>query len=426
EDAVPGYIGKVSGYNVTNTITSVPVRKVDIAGGTPLAGAHLQILDKDKKVVEDWTSTANDFIAEGLLTGVPYTLHEVSAPEGYGLAADTVFWLNDDGTVNADKSTAACENGVVLVEDKYVQTEDTSVSVVKTVSYNGLSLVAEGISFYAGLYYDRECTKLAAPHKEIRLEKASSAEVTFHNLEVGRTYYVGECDANGNVIYSGEITGGVAYQAKFTGTNGNCVVTSRGGNVKVALDNQMAELPDGFYIAGQLHVTKKLLNVNGEPMNSNETFYAGIFDDPEYKKLSGSVESNILELKPDGGSQAENTTSVMLASVDSTVTVYVTEVDALGEPVAGAPGFMYEVTVEGGTAALSAQNNEAFVTITNQVKETAKEEEEIYEEKSGKKNQTKTNGKSKTGDDVPILPTAVLCAVSTIGAIWILRRRRLK
>ncbi|MDO5147534.1 MAG: Cna B-type domain-containing protein, partial [Eubacteriales bacterium] len=425
EDAVPGYIGKVSGYNVTNTITSVPVRKVDIAGGTVLEGAALQVLDKDGNVVAEWVSEAKDYVVEGLLTETPYTLHEVKAPEGYGLAPDTVFWLNDDGTVNVDKGTAACENGVILVEDKYVQTEDTSVSVVKTVSYNGLPLVAEGISFYVGLYYDEGCTKMAAPYKEIRLEKASSTKVTFDNLEVGRTYYVGECDNKGNMISSGEVSG-VVYQAKFTGTGGNRVVTSRGENVQVALDNQMAELPDGFYIEGQLHVTKKVLNVNGKPMNTSKVFYAGIFEDAGHTKLSSLVENNILTLAPEGTSEAVNATTVAIPDKDAVVKLYVAETDASGKPVAGTSGFSYEVTVTGEAAVLTVQNSEAYVSITNRVKEKIHEKEKI-ESKSENNKKTKntgTSGKAKTSDNTPILPMAVLFLLSVSGAVWILYRRR--
>ncbi|MDO5147289.1 MAG: Cna B-type domain-containing protein [Eubacteriales bacterium] len=426
EDSVPGYISSVSGYNLTNTITSVPIRKVDIADGSPLAGAHLQILDSAGKVVADWTSTTGDFVVEGLDTKTPYILHEVSAPESYSLAEDTVFRLKPDGTIDVANSTSSCENGVILVKDKHTQSANTSVTVVKTISYNGMTLKAKNVSFYAGLYYDEECTKPAVPHKEIKLQNASSAEVTFDNLEVGRVYYVGECDAEGNVIYTGEVAGGFTYHAKFTGTNGNYVVTSEGQNTRVALDNQMAELPDGFYIEGKLHVTKKMLDVDGDPFNVNEAFYAGIFDDSKYTKPSKQVDHNILELNLAGESQAENMTNVTLLNKDAKVTLYITEVDETGEPVTDDPGFSYKVTVDGKKSVLTAENGEAYVTITNQIKEetqeTTKEEQSKQETKEG----NKKSGSTRTSDNTPVLPMAILLVVSISGVIFILNRNRRK
>ena len=69
--------------NITNKKTSVKVSKVDVAGGKELEGATIQILDKDGKIVAEWTSGKEAHEVTGLLTGVEYTLHEEVAPEGY-------------------------------------------------------------------------------------------------------------------------------------------------------------------------------------------------------------------------------------------------------------------------------------------------------------------------------------------------------
>ncbi|MDO5135192.1 MAG: FctA domain-containing protein [Eubacteriales bacterium] len=415
--------------------TKVSIRKVDIADRKPLAGAHLQILEAGGAVVADWTSAEEDYLVEGLKTETAYTLREISGPAGYGLAEDTVFQLRKDGTVDLEKTSTASENGVLLVEDKRIQTADTSVTVVKTVSLDGMPLMAQGFSFYVALYYDKECTRMAAPIQEIRMENASSTEVTFDNLEVGRAYYVGECDASGRVIYSGEIEGVTTYQAKFTGTNGNYVVTTEGGNTRVALDNQMAEMPNGFYVEGQLHVTKKLLGKDGSPKKSREVFYAGVFEDPDHTKLSSVVVNNILKLDLAGGSEAEAATSVMLPDKDSTEVLYVTEVDEKGTPVSSDPGFAYRVTVKGDAPVIDGENLEAGVVITNQeIEEEIETEEETEEKEETETPETKstvtptpvperTGNSPQTGDGSPILPAAAALVISGLVILLLLYRR---
>ena len=420
EVPVDGYAYTVSGYDLINSTTTVSVRKTDIGNGTPLAGAHLQILDASGKVIADWVSTTGDFVVEGLNTETAYTLHEVTAPEGYEVAADTVFMLSKDGTIDTGNTTAAYENGVLLVEDQLNKKENTKITVVKTVSYDGLPLFVSDISFYVALYYDPECTKLAAPQQEIVFKDAISSEATFDNLEVGRTYYVGECDASGNMLYTGEVVGGTIYHAQFTGTNGNCVVTEEGDTTQVYLDNQMDEVPDGFYVAGELFVTKRLLGADGAPKNSDKKFYAGVFDDPQYTTPAECTEYTILELDMAGGSTAESSTVVNLPTVDSTVTLYVTEVNEDGDPIVGAPGFTYKVSVDNTEVSISRENLKAYVVITNQ----ESEEEEGGGGGGGTTPPAKT---PRTGDETPVLPVTAAAVISGLAAALLLyykRRRR--
>ncbi|SDB40730.1 Cna protein B-type domain-containing protein [Ruminococcaceae bacterium FB2012] len=66
-----------------------------------LIGAVLQIIDKDGKVIDEWTTTAERHYLDGILTaGETYTLHEVSAPDGYVVAADIEFTVSKDGSVD--------------------------------------------------------------------------------------------------------------------------------------------------------------------------------------------------------------------------------------------------------------------------------------------------------------------------------------
>ena len=80
--------------------TKVRISKRDITTGEELPGATLQIIDEDGNVVEEWVSTNEPHMIEGkLIAGKEYTLKEIIAPEGYEIANEIKFTVNDDGTV---------------------------------------------------------------------------------------------------------------------------------------------------------------------------------------------------------------------------------------------------------------------------------------------------------------------------------------
>ena len=137
--------------------TCVRVSKVDAADGHELEGAHIQILDKDGNVVDEWDS-AKDSAHEitGLLTGEDnvYTLRETVAPYGYDITTDTTFWLDAEGKVTSTGNTAEDEEGniILLVEDdmkkipaavKKVWDDDENRDGVRPVSLT-VDLLANG------------------------------------------------------------------------------------------------------------------------------------------------------------------------------------------------------------------------------------------------------------------------------------------
>jgi len=80
--------------------TIVKISKQDMTTGTELAGATLQVIDKDGNVIEEWVSTNEPhFIEAKLIAGETYTLREITAPDGYNTAEDVEFTVNDDGSV---------------------------------------------------------------------------------------------------------------------------------------------------------------------------------------------------------------------------------------------------------------------------------------------------------------------------------------
>ena len=410
----------------TNRSTTAKILKVDAATLQALPGAQLQLLDESGTVIAEWNSTGEVQEVTGLVPGTTYILRETAAPDGYVITNDVTFVLDADGNVVSGGTNPGdiTEDGTVLIKNTKVTSEDTSVTVVKTMRYNGLDMWVADLSFYAALYYDADCTRLASEIQELHIVNGSSTTATFSNLEVDRTYYVGECDASGNVIYSGEVISGVTYQARFTGTNGNLVETQEGSSTTVYLDNELDSWPDGFYAEGQLHITKKLLDADGAPEDSNEVFYAGIFSDPQFTTLADNVEYNILPLELAGGSEVTATTRVSLPDRNTAVTLYVTEVDANGTPVAGASGFAYTVTTSNETVTLSAEHAEEYVIITNQEIPETEEETETEFETETESEETETETTPKTGDTTDLTLYLLLMAGSAMSVLLLMLYRK--
>ena len=124
---------------INDTKTRISVSKVDAASGNEIPGAKIQILDGSGKVVKlddedvEWISTAEPHIIEGLKTEVEYTLHEVTAPNGYTVAADTIFKIDKYGKVTAGETEVA--GGLLLVADAL-----TEVRISKTDIADGEEL----------------------------------------------------------------------------------------------------------------------------------------------------------------------------------------------------------------------------------------------------------------------------------------------
>ena len=387
---------------VEDTATKAEITKLDAATEAPLSGAVLRVIDANGTAVDEWTTDGQPHVIEAKLnTGATYQLIEVKAPDGYEIADPISFTMKADGTTDP-----------VVMKDAMTRSEKASVSVTKKLTFSGEEISAVDATFYVALYADEACTKRISEIMPLVFKKASSATVTFTNVEIGRTYYVGECDANGVNFVSSVIAGNVAYAAIFA--NGNkATVTEADGSTTVYFENQFATIPDGFYKEGILTITKKLLGSDKKAKNSNEVFYAGIFSDAAYTQLSGDVSENIVALDLAGGSEAEAEVFVAIAPGGSQ-TLYVTEVDANGKPVAGAAGFKYTVQVDKTSVTLSEANTEAHVTITNTETETETESE------------TKKTTSVKTGDDTPIAPymALMLASMAMLAAEFICRRKR--
>jgi len=77
----------------------VLVSKVDTEI-TMIAGAHLQVVDQNGKIIDNWVSDGTAHAVSGLIVGQTYKLVETEAPEGYVLASPIEFTVSDQADAN--------------------------------------------------------------------------------------------------------------------------------------------------------------------------------------------------------------------------------------------------------------------------------------------------------------------------------------
>ncbi|MBP3326898.1 MAG: hypothetical protein J6L77_10830, partial [Coprococcus sp.] len=124
----------VEEITMVDELSKVTFSKKDV-GGKEIAGAKLQILDADGNVVDSWTSSATEkHIVEGLVTGVTYVMHEVTAPDGYILASDITFKIDEHGNVIVISKYVA-ENGEEITDENMLS-EIVMIDELSTVTFS--------------------------------------------------------------------------------------------------------------------------------------------------------------------------------------------------------------------------------------------------------------------------------------------------
>ena len=413
---------------VEDSRTSIKISKVDVADGKELEGAHIQLLDEDENIIEQWDSTKEAHVVEGLKTGKKYTLRETVAPTGYELTTDTTFVLKEDGTVDTENTTTVSKDGVLLVQDKLATGQ--SIAVTKKLTTATGDLKAMDQTFYVALYSDEACTQRVSDVKAIEFKNASSSTVVFdENIEVNKDYYIAECTQDGTAQSIGALADGTMYEAKFNDGN-KAVVKEANGTTTVYFDNVFTSLPDGFYKQGKLTITKKLLGADGKAKKSDSVFYAGIFDDEAHTQLSTQVSQNIVKLDLAGGSEVSQVIKIGLDE-NKAVTLYVTETDSNGKPVEGNSGFAYTVSVDGSTVTIDEANENASVTITNTENPTTAtitpaESEKGSSSSASSHSMSSSTKAPKTGDNTPIAMYVIILIAAAALIVFGFGKRRKK
>mgnify|MGYP002624709006 CR=1 FL=1 len=320
---------------VDDELTSVKVSKVDVADSKELEGALIQILNADGSVAEDingnkaeWTSTKEAHEVKGLKTGVEYTLHEVTAPDGYAVSADTQFSIDKNGNIITRGSTAANAQGetVLLVEDKL-----TSVKVSKVDAANDEEIEGAFIQIL-----DSEGNVVEINGQKIEWTSTTEAHEV-KGLKTGVEYRLHEETAPDGYT--------VASDTVFTiGSNGEIITrgtttTDRNGNTVILIKDTMTsvkvskvDVADGKEVEGALiqilDGQGNVVEINGEKVQWTSTTEAH-----EVKGLNINTEYTLHEVTaPDGYAVAADT----IFTIDDNGDVHsrgTTAVNAQGETV---------------------------------------------------------------------------------------------
>lgn len=88
-------LGTVVRVELLNRSTYIEIAKYDTQTGKVIPGTHLQLLDKDGNILDDWITTNVAKVFRKLVVGETYTIHEVKAAPGYVKMADYSFTIEN-------------------------------------------------------------------------------------------------------------------------------------------------------------------------------------------------------------------------------------------------------------------------------------------------------------------------------------------
>lgn len=271
---------------VEDAMTSVKISKVDITSGEELAGATIQILDEYGNDVSvngtkiEWVSTTEAHEIKGLTTGKKYILRETVAPEGYCIATDTYFELNEDGTVNATKTTTKINDtsdNSLLVEDSltriYISKKD--VEGINSLEGGVLQILNEDMT----IAKDKDGNEI-----EVVTTDGEYTEIT--GLVAGKKYYIHEKTApkgyklTADLVFTLKEDGTVDFKGATKEVDGHTVMIMKDAvtslnftkvgkvNEKCADDSKKTEPLEGVTFKATL------LDTEGKPLTNDDAFTA--------------------------------------------------------------------------------------------------------------------------------------------------------
>lgn len=186
--------GKVDKIVMKDEVTKLAISKVSAVTGKELAGATMQVIDKETGLtVDEWVTgeetdgktSAGDMthrLYRKLVVNRTYILREKIAPENYVLADDIEFTVNADGTVTTETEGVLSKDDTMdkITMTDYQQTGD--VVVLKQTEGNkniaNIGFILSGKSNLGVDIYERVLTD-------------ENGKATFSNIPVG-TYFINE------------------------------------------------------------------------------------------------------------------------------------------------------------------------------------------------------------------------------------------
>lgn len=274
--------------------TSVIVSKTDLTGEKEIAGAKLQILNKNGKVMEEWTSDGKTHaVTAALVADVTYTLHEVSAPAGYRTAKDIEFTVDKTGKttkvvmkdaptkasiLKTDESGKALSGATLVVKDSAGKELDKWTSDGKAHEITGLLTVGET---YTLSEVSAPSGYTVAPDQTFKMEDKDVIEVTMVDYQASGS---GQITVTKKVTYAngGDFTDLIAqddtfYVNLFTDVAGKYpykgalpqaihLVNASAGSVT------FSDLAQGTYYVYETDANGNVINLDQQGMHNGSQF----------------------------------------------------------------------------------------------------------------------------------------------------------
>ena len=274
--------------------TSVTVSKTELTGEKEIAGAKLQILNKNGKVMEEWTSDGKTHaVTAALVADVTYTLHEVSAPAGYRTAKDIEFTVDKTGKttkvvmkdaptkasiLKTDESGKALSGAQLVVKDSTGKELDKWTSDGKAHEITGLLTVGET---YTLSEVSAPSGYTVAPDQTFKMEDKDVIEVTMVDYQASGS---GQITVTKKVTYAngGDFTDLIAqddtfYVNLFTDAAGKYpykgalpqaihLVNASAGSVT------FSDLAQGTYYVYETDANGNVINLDQQGMHNGSQF----------------------------------------------------------------------------------------------------------------------------------------------------------
>ena len=324
-------------------------------------------------------------------------------------------------SVSASSAQAVIKNVYSSIPKGYRHT--ATLTITKKLQTASGEAQTDTKTFYAGIYRKKDFSDTPTV-VALNLKNASEASAKRRILlsssnEVN--YYIAEVDKSGKRI-TDEASFGYTIQVDQPG------VTLKGGEEKhVTITNKTRVSKVTLYLTKKVYegTSKKAVN---------ETFYAGLFKDPEFTQLYAKPIA--LQLK----NKSEITLKLSLnLGAAAGAKIYVAEVDENGKVVQAGAKFGYDIRVVNATAEFTQEQTEVQSILLNSVYSSSSEDNwnKIISRDgnniggggigsgSNGGGGASANGSVQTGDETPILPyVGGLAAAALVIAVLLVAGRR--
>ena len=160
---------------VNNQPTIVEISKKVLTGEDELPGVKLALYDQHNNLVDQWISTSQPHVIEGLQRNTAYKLVEVSAPKGYVISSPITFTIQDHA-----------QRQKIVMKDKQVVVSKQAISGEKELPGAKLAVLDD-----KGKVVD-QWTSTNTPHY-------------VSGLIEGKTYILRELEAPKGYVISGDV-----------------------------------------------------------------------------------------------------------------------------------------------------------------------------------------------------------------------------